>query len=119
MIDLRNQLSHWRRDFHAYPELGFCEFRTVAKICDVLSRLEGCTVRVGAEVMEPGARMGVPAPEELARAREDALAQGGDPQWIKRLGDGLTAVVAEWTFPRPGPTLAFRVDIDALPIVES
>jgi aminobenzoyl-glutamate utilization protein A len=119
MTDLHHQLVAWRRDFHAYPELGFREFRTAAKVCQSLSGLDGCRVRVGPDVMSPAARLGVPAAAALDQARAEALRLGADPAWVSRLADGLTGVVAEWTFARPGPTLAFRVDLDALPMPES
>lgn len=119
MTDLQEQLIRWRRDFHAHPELGFHEFRTAARVCDILSALPGCTLRVGREVMAPDARMGAPTAAQAEAARAEAIAAGGNPKWIERMGDGLTGIVAEWTFPRPGPTLAFRVDIDALPVIES
>jgi aminobenzoyl-glutamate utilization protein A len=119
MTDLTDQLVRWRRDFHAYPELGFLEFRTAARVCDFLATLPGCTLRLGADVLAPDARMGAPSPADAAAARTEALAAGANPRWVQAMGDGLTGVVAEWTFPRPGPTLAFRVDLDALPVPES
>ncbi len=116
---LSEQLVRWRRDFHAHPELGFCEYRTAAKVCGVLAALPGCSVRTGAEVMDAASRAGVPPATEIAAARAAALAQGADPVWVGRMGDGLTGVVAEWIFARPGPTVVFRVDLDALPVTES
>ncbi len=119
MTDLFPQLVRWRRGFHTFPELGFCEYRTAATICETLAALPGCTLRVGRDAMETEGRMGVPTSAELAEARAAALAAGAPAAWVEKMPDGLTGVVAEWTFPRPGPTLAFRVDIDALPITES
>lgn len=116
---LTEQLVRWRRDFHAHPELGFCEYRTAARVCDLLAALPGCRIRAGREVMDPAARMNVPPPDDLATARREALATGANPRWIERLGDGLTGVTAEWEFARPGPTVVFRVDMDALPVTES
>jgi amidohydrolase len=39
-------LVHWRRDFHAHPELGFAETRTASIVADELERL-GYRVRRG------------------------------------------------------------------------
>lgn len=119
MPELGDQLIRWRRDFHAHPELGFHEYRTAARVCAVLAPLRGCTVRVGPQVMQAAGRMNAPTPTEAAAARAEALAAGADRRWVDQFGDGLTGVVAEWTFARPGPTLAFRVDLDALPVTES
>lgn len=116
---LRTQVIAWRRDFHRHPELGYREYRTAARVCDVLAALPGCTVRVGREVMDPAGLMNSPSREAFAAARAEALAAGANPAWVEKMGDGLTGVVAEFVFPRPGPTLAFRVDLDALPIRES
>ncbi len=116
---LSEQLVRWRRDFHAHPELGFCEYRTAAKVCGVLTGLSGCTVRVGREVMDPAACVGMPPASEIAAARAEALSLGADRAWVERMGDGLTGVVAEWDFSRPGPTVVFRADLDALPVTES
>ncbi|MEO6245348.1 MAG: amidohydrolase, partial [Opitutaceae bacterium] len=116
---LREHIVQWRRDFHRHPELGYREYRTAARVCDVLAAIPGCTVRVGGEVMDRAALMNPPSAEEFATARAEAIAGGANPAWVARMGDGLTGVVAEFQFARPGPTLAFRVDLDALPILES
>jgi aminobenzoyl-glutamate utilization protein A len=74
---------------------------------------------VGPEAIRADACMGAPSAAVCATARADALAAGANRRWVEAMGDGLTAVVAEWTFARPGPTLAFRVDMDALPVTET
>ncbi|MEY0159918.1 amidohydrolase, partial [Providencia manganoxydans] len=40
------QLIKWRREFHQYPEIGWSEFLTTAKIVKVLRGL-GLEVKVG------------------------------------------------------------------------
>ncbi|MBT4890308.1 MAG: amidohydrolase [Rhodospirillales bacterium] len=36
MTDLQEEMRSWRRDIHKYPELGFCEERTAAKVAEIL-----------------------------------------------------------------------------------
>jgi aminobenzoyl-glutamate utilization protein A len=81
--------------------------------------LPGCSLRLGPQAVAANALMGAPTPAEFAAARAEAIAAGANPKWVEQLGDGLTGVVVEWTFPRPGPTVAFRVDMDALPVLET
>ena len=119
MNSLPQQLTSWRRELHAHPELGWHEYRTAARVCDVLSGLPGCKLRVGADAVSAAAAMGVPTAEECAVARAEAIAAGANPRWVEAMGDAQTGVVAEWTFSQPGPTVAFRVDMDALPVKET
>lgn len=105
-----------RRDLHAHPELGFTEFRTASLVAKRLAEL-GFTVRMGRDVMDPAAMLGKPAPDQLAREMKRAVADSADASLVAAMQGGLTGVVGELKR-GDGPVVAFRFDIDALPINE-
>jgi len=107
-----------RRDLHQHPELGFTEFRTACKVVQTLQALE-YEVIYGQDAIDGPSRRGLPAQEVLDSAYERALQHGADPKILQKMKGGYTAVVGILRGEQPGPTLAFRFDIDALPIVES
>ena len=107
-----------RRDFHKHAEAAWTEFRTASIVAKTLQGL-GFRALVGEEVVEGSAMMGVPAPAELDRQVERALAQGGDKGWVEQMRGGKTGVVGLMEFAKPGPTVALRVDMDANDLVES
>ncbi len=106
-----------RRDLHRHPETAFLEYRTASKVAQHLDRL-GWSVRVGAEVMDAAAVIAPPSPAAVRAAQDRALAEGAPAEWVARMPGGLTGVVAEIARGE-GPTLAFRFDMDALPVVET
>src|SRR5690606_18421945 len=69
-------------------------------------------------VMDYDAVIDPPSAGQVAEARRAALAAGGDPAWMERMPDGLTGVVADYRFGE-GPVVAFRFDMDALPVSET
>ena len=107
-----------RRDFHKHAEAAWTEFRTASIVAKTLQGL-GFRALVGEEVVDGSAMMGVPAPAELERQVERALAQGGDKGWVEQMRGGKTGVVGLMEFAKPGPTVALRVDMDANDLVES
>jgi len=106
-----------RRDLHRHPELGFLEYRTAALAAERLSGL-GWGVRAGPEVMRAEDMLGAPSAEAVAAAQAAALSQGAPLEWITRMPGGQTGVVAELRRGE-GPVLAFRFDMDALPVLET
>jgi aminobenzoyl-glutamate utilization protein A len=109
-------LVRWRRQFHASPEPGFCEFRTASNLIDELEQL-GYDVVYGPDAMDPSAAHLVPE-ERVADWYRHAHEQGVPSKRLKRMSGGATAVVAELRC-GPGPTIAYRFDIDALPLQET
>ncbi|WP_251551148.1 amidohydrolase [Neobacillus muris] len=107
-----------RRDFHRYPELGFTEFRTASKVVEILKSLDYHVI-YGKDAIDSASRRGVPSMHELDEAYKRAIKYGADPAIAEKMKGGNTAVVGVLKGKKEGPTVAFRFDIDALPIHES
>jgi len=110
MLDLTARMRMNRRDFHRYPESGWAEFRTTAKIAEAMDKL-GYTLRFGSDFINPDNVMGrnIDVKKEKIRASE----QGADPEWLGRIGD-FTGLSADLDTGRPGPLLVLRFDIDCV-----
>ena len=106
-----------RRDLHQYPETCWTEFRTT---CQVVRYLEaaGLTAALGKEIIDEANVLDFPLEESLTSHRLRALAQGADPAILRRVEEagGYTGAAFEIEGGRPGPTVAFRFDMDALPV---
>lgn len=114
---VKDKVLSYRRDFHKFPEPGWLEFRTSAKIAAALRKL-GYEVKLGHEVIKKEAAMGKPSEEEITKNTERALKEGADPEILNRM-DGLTGVMGVLDTGKPGPVMACRFDIDAVEVDES
>lgn len=110
------KLVAWRRDLHAHPESCWTEFRTASLVLRRLEKL-GYALRMGEDACVPS-RMAVPSETVLEAGRTRALAEGADPIWVTRMGAGFTGFWADLDC-GPGPSLAFRFDMDCNSVAES
>ncbi len=116
--EMTPRLQERRRDLHKFAESGWLEFRTATLVAEELYQL-GYQLRLGKEVVNASSRMGLPSPEELAWHEQRALEQGAIAKWLPHFSGGFCAIVATLVTGRPGPVMAFRVDMDALDVIEN
>jgi aminobenzoyl-glutamate utilization protein A len=114
----REALISLRRDLHRHPELGWTEYRTTHRIAEELAPLD-FELHVGRDALESTARMGLPDAGELAQNETRAREAGVPEERLQQMSGGHTGLVARWDTGRPGPHVALRFDIDALPIREA
>lgn len=115
--ELQEKMVQWRRDFHTYAEMGWCEMRTTSLIGRHLKDL-GYEVLMGEAVCNRESRLGVPEEAVLEREYRRAAEQGGDPELLEETRGGMTGVVGILRCGE-GATVALRFDIDALGVVEA
>ena len=106
-----------RREFHKYPEAGWTEVRTSARILEILESLGVPEILCGREVLALdllATGPGIDLSEPTRRANMDrALAEGAGAAYVERT-EGYPGVIGIIDTGRPGPTYAFRFDIDCL-----
>ena len=113
-----NKYVEYRREFHKYPENGWREIRTSARIAEILTGM-GYTCFMGEEVVNVDTIISLVRPDEaeVAMLKEQAVRQGADPKFVEATG-GIPGVIAEYDTGKKGPVTAFRFDIDCLPYDE-
>ena len=114
----RERLVGLRRTLHRYPEPAWCEYYTTSRVVEEIERIGVDDLRAGPELLDGDARMAVPDESELGEFHERAREAGAREDVLEQCEGGFTGALA--TLDRgAGPTVALRVDIDALPILES
>jgi aminobenzoyl-glutamate utilization protein A len=114
---IEQKTIEYRRDFHKYAESGWMEFRTASLVARKLTDL-GYMIKIGPEVIDEDARMGLPSPEDLEKHWQRAKDQGGDGEYLDPLRGGFTGIVGILKN-GSGPTIGLRFDMDALDVPES
>ena len=115
--DLADTYCDLRRELHRYPEPAWCEFYTTARLIDELEQREIDEIHYGAEIHGDD-RRNIPDNATLGEWRERAREAGATDAVLDQIDGGYTGAVAV-VDRGEGPTVALRVDIDALPITES
>jgi aminobenzoyl-glutamate utilization protein A len=116
--DLEQKIIERRRDLHKHAEAGWTEFRTASIAIKELQKM-GYTIKMGEEVIKKSEMMGVPSVEELKKHQARAIAQGADPELVKKMDGGLTGFTAEIKFSDDGKKLGLRFDMDSNDAFES
>ncbi|WP_217586128.1 amidohydrolase [Lentibacillus saliphilus] len=116
--DITPYLIKKRRMLHAYPEVGFTEYVTTWRLMDALKDT-AFTLTYGTDALETKDRYGVPEDHILAEAEQSAKNIGVPEAVLNKMAGGHTGFVAQLETGQPGPHVALRFDIDALPIHES
>ena len=106
----------YRREFHKFPEKGWDEVRTSARVAEILEGYGITNIFMGKEAVNvPTLVYPMEIPEERRKENmERAAAQGAAESYVKRTG-GYPGVVAVIDTGNPGPTAALRFDMDCLP----
>ena len=110
------EMTAQRRDFHKHPEPGWREFRTTAKIIEILEQHE-IPVKYRHELINKNYLWSYPSPEEIDACIRRAEAQGANPEILKKMG-AFTGACAILETGRPGPVVALRFDIDCNDVSE-
>jgi aminobenzoyl-glutamate utilization protein A len=102
----------WRRNLHRLAQPSWLEFYATGLIASHLTAW-GYEVKLGTEIFDPSKQLLPPSAERLAEEYNRALAAGIKEEFILPAKGGYTGVVGILRGTSPGPTVAYRFDIDS------
>jgi aminobenzoyl-glutamate utilization protein A len=108
----------WRRTLHRCAQPAWLELFATAFIAEKLTAW-GYDVKIGRDAVADEARLMPPTADKLAEAYAQAVKAGASEKYLAPAKGGHTGVVAILKGDRPGPTVAFRFDIDSNEVTES
>ena len=112
----------YRREFHKYPEDGWNEIRTSARIIEILRGIGVPEILIGEEVIDVPFMMThlnvIDLSDEKRKANMKRAVREGAKEDIVEETKGYPGVIGIIDTGKPGPTYAFRFDIDCLPYDE-
>ena len=108
----------WRRRMHRNPQPAWLEFYSTGLVAQKLCEW-GYTVLLGEDAVAAGERLLLPDSATLEAEYARAVQAGIPEEFIAPARGGFTGAVGILRGALPGPTVAFRFDIDALEITES
>ena len=118
MPALEAWMTGLRREFHRWPESGWTEFRTTARIIGELEAM-GLPVRYGPAIHVKEKMFGLPRPEVLDACWRRAREESDRPDLIDAMKGGYTGCITTIEGALPGPTVGIRVDIDCNDVQEA
>lgn len=107
----------YRREFHKYPEAGWQEIRTSARIIEILEGIGVPVILKGNEVLDLELLKtgpGIDLSEETRNINMDRAMNEGAGESYVQMTDGYPGVIGIIDTGKPGPVYAFRFDIDCL-----
>ncbi len=108
----------WRHQLHRNPQPAWLEFYSTGFVAEKLSQW-GYQLKLGNVIIDESKRLVVPDEATLQAEYERALKAGIKEEFIAPAKGGFTGVVGVLKGANPGPTVAFRFDIDSLEILET
>lgn len=108
----------WRRQLHKCPQTAWLEYYATGFIAEKLSDW-GYTLFLGKDVIDSEKQILLPNAEKHEVEYQRALKFGVKEKFIAPARGGFTGVVAVLKGDKPGPTVAFRFDIDSNEVCET